>query len=326
MAENQSPPRRRGWLAALVAAGMPSFFLSATIHISVLVLLAVLLHSQPRGAAVEPSREVGVVLKRVDERGEQYYEMPNNVAAPPSPTPSAEGTVRDIVGEVSPVDVTAALPKKDDRIGVGPLVDPGSATGVAGMTEGEGPNKAIKGGMARTQVYGVPGEGDSFLYVFDRSGSMEGGPLRSAKAQLIASLQSLGETTRFQIIFYNEEPAMFNPTGVSGRLVFGTQQNKDAAIRFINGITAQGGTRHAAALSAALAMDPDVIFFLTDADQPALTEPQLQVIRRSNRGAKINTIEFGLGPKVGEENFLARIARQNNGEYKYIDITTAGIK
>jgi hypothetical protein len=74
---------------------------------------------------------------------------------------------------------------------------------------------------------------------------------------------------------------------------------------------------------AALKMDPDVIFFLTDAGEPALSDDELQQITRANRnyGASINTVEFGVGPPVNDNNFLVRLAGQNSGRHAYVDVT-----
>ncbi len=71
-------------------------------------------------------------------------------------------------------------------------------------------------GKAHTSMFGVQAQGYKFVYVIDRSGSMGGsGPtaLKAAKAELLASLNDLGQTHQFQIVFYNEKPALFNPTG-----------------------------------------------------------------------------------------------------------------
>src|SRR5262245_17102357 len=59
-----------------------------------------------------------------------------------------------------------------------------------------------------TQVFGVTGRGRKFVYVFDRSLSMQGAPLAAAKRELIASLGRLEDGQQFQIIFYNEKPRM----------------------------------------------------------------------------------------------------------------------
>ncbi len=114
---------------------------------------------------------------------------------------------------------------------------------------------------------------------------------------------------------------MFNPSGVLGRLVFGTDQNKYLARKFVGSITADGATRHEEALEMAMRLAPDVIFFLTDADQPQLSAKQLAHIAQRNRGTLINAIEFGYGSQSDGDNFLVRLARQNGGQHVYVDVS-----
>lgn len=180
-----------------------------------------------------------------------------------------------------------------------------------------------EGGKARTSLFGVVGEGYKFVYVLDRSGSMGGSgqtALRAVKAELLRSLKNLDTVHQFQIIFYNERPAIFNPTGTPERLAFATEQNKSRAARFIDAIVAEGGTAHEEALRLAIRLQPDVIFLLTDADDPKLTAAQLEKIRDRAAGIVINAIEFGSGPKPAGASFLAELARQNGGGYAYVDI------
>lgn len=183
------------------------------------------------------------------------------------------------------------------------------------------------GGKARTSLFGVVGEGYKFVYVFDRSGSMGGSgqnSLRRVKAELVRSLENLDTVHQFQIIFYNERPVVFNPTGTPNRLAFATEQNKQRAIRFIDSIKAEGGTAHDDALRLAIRLRPDVIFFLTDADDPKLTAAELAKIRRLAAGVIINAIEFGPGPKPEGDSFLAELARQNGGGYAYVEVGEKG--
>lgn len=179
-------------------------------------------------------------------------------------------------------------------------------------------------GKARTSLFGIVGEGYKFVYVFDRSGSMGGSgktALRAVKAELLASLENLDTVHQFQIIFYNEKPVIFNPSGAPGRLAFGTEQNKDRARRFLDTISADGGTEHEEALRLAIKMRPDVIFFLTDADEPMLDRQQLNRIQRLAAGILIHAIEFGRGPKPEGKTFLAVLAEENGGQYTYVDIS-----
>ena len=173
-------------------------------------------------------------------------------------------------------------------------------------------------------MFGVEGQGTTFIYVFDRSGStadFEGRPLAAEKAQLLKSLQELRPTNQFQIIFYNHELSVFNPYHPQPpRLMFGDEASKAQAEQFVRQIRAGGGTRHLEPLKQALRLAPDVIFFLTDAAEPELTARQLEEIERANRGSVIHTIEFGVGPAPGRINFMAKIAKQNAGQYVYVDV------
>lgn len=181
-----------------------------------------------------------------------------------------------------------------------------------------------EGGKARTSLFGVTGEGYKFVYVFDRSGSMGGSgrtALRAVKAELLQSLKSLDTVHQFQIIFYNERPVIFNPTGTPGRLAFANEQNKQRAVRFVESIAAEGGTAHEEALKLAIRLQPDVIFFLTDADDPKLSPAQLEKIQSMAAGIVINAIEFGTGPQPDRNSFLAQLARQNGGQYAYVDLS-----
>jgi hypothetical protein len=70
-------------------------------------------------------------------------------------------------------------------------------------------------------------------------------------------------------------------------------------------------------------MKPDVIFFLTDAEEPVMSFQELERVCRRNRfvGASIHAIQFGIGPPQGGANFLAQLARRNEGNHAYIDVT-----
>jgi hypothetical protein len=149
-----------------------------------------------------------------------------------------------------------------------------------------------------------------------------GRPLAAAKYELLASLEDLGDTHQFQIIFYNERPRIFNPSGEANpSLVWGDESGKALARRFVESVVADGGTRHMDALRQGLNMQPDVMFFLTDADEPQLTRDELSSIRRLNRYTSINTIEFGFGPRSRHDNFLVQLAHQNGGKHAYFDVS-----
>ena len=273
--------------------------------------------SDPTSAADEMQFARSSGSDEASER-EEISEAPLGSA---QPRPS----LADVLREQSSVDLAGVLPKADDVIGAGSPDGDRLAVATSPGKRRRGGGRATSGiGKARTGVFGLEGEGYKFVYVFDRSASMDGykgAPLGVAKTQLLASLDDLGTTHQFQVIFYNDKPHVFSPTGVAGRLVFGTDQNKALARQFIGSIIGSGATEHEKALKLAMAMAPDVIFFLTDAGDPRLDSRQLADIGRLNRGTSINTIEYGYGPQVDSDNFLVRLAQANGGKHVYVDIS-----
>jgi len=295
------------------------------LHAVALVALAVAMRYAPqRGTTAERSAEVGIALKHTDGQTE-YFESETDAGeaeASSSDSLSPNELLAEVVSDTSVQDPSSLLPKAAAAIGPGTIQGDGPL--LPGAAHGAPPGAGGLGGKATVNVFGTQGSGNKFVYVFDRSLSMEGSgrsPLEVAKAEMIASLDSLGDTHQFQIVYYNEAPLPFNPSGQPGRLAFATEQNKERARRFIGSVTASGRTEHEAALKLAIRMQPDVIFFLTDANDPQLTGAQLYKIQRQAGGIQINAVEFGFGPEQGGDNFLKKLARQNGGQYAYRDIT-----
>ncbi|HUY31392.1 MAG TPA: hypothetical protein VMV69_01320 [Pirellulales bacterium] len=316
----------------------PAWLVSLVIHALLVIVLGYTIQRQVRGTGAPPGAEFVASLSTDPVDGD-YFEDEVMSAVSLSPEAHADespletrdlaGGARPIFGDRPPVDTHSALPSSVETAGLG-AGDLGQATGAGKFTSGRKGPARLSGGKARTKVYGVEGEGNSFVYVFDHSASMGGGggsPLASAKRELLASLGELGDAQQFQIIFYNEKPTRMNLGRSYGGLVLADEQTKRLAERFVRGIVADGGTRHEAALEMALKLAPDVIFFLTDADEPQLSPAQLARIQRMNsERSTIHTIEFGVGRGGTRDNFLKEVARQNGGQYVYIDITKRGVR
>src|SRR5262245_47011762 len=168
----------------------------------------------------------------------------------------------------------------------------------------------------QTQVFGVTGHGSRFVYVFDRSLSMKGPPLDVAKRELLASLKHLDRLHQFQIVFYNEVPRAMP------QMCFADESGLRTAESFVASVGASGGTDHVQALKVALRLNPDVIFLLTDADEPQLTRKELDEVHKRSGGAIIHVIEFKPGPDSGRGASLRKLAEENRGQYKYVDISS----
>ena len=308
---------------------VPAWVLSIALHTILVTAAAFVIKATPQGSATEADRSGGIVLVEQHSSQRSYLEEGDlqdqgEAAAENSATAAAE-SLAAVLPAALPSNLAGSLPAADESLAHGTaLVD--VLPGAGGLSQGGGRGKTA-GGRATTGVFGVQGEGSKFVYVFDRSGSMQGfqgRPLAAAKRELIASLNDLESVHQFQIIFYNERPYVCNPRQESSpRMLFGTDRDRNLATDFVRSVVADGGTRHTEALQLALRMQPDVIFFLTDADEPRLTATELAQIRRQNQsvGASINTVEFGAGASSGDFNFLVQLAQQNGGQHVYVDVT-----
>ncbi len=153
------------------------------------------------------------------------------------------------------------------------------------------------------------------VYILDRSMSMgQHGVLDRAVKEIQASLRALSPRTRFQVLAYNRQvtPLVPTPSGLapaeSGPIA--------VALAALRELTPTGPTDHIMALRRGLALRPDVLFFLSDADH--LTDEQVLAVSRENRsGTIIHVIElsYDTGPL---DSALARLASLNRGTYRRV--------
>ena len=200
---------------------------------------------------------------------------------------------------------------------------------------GNGTIGELAGGKNYASLFGLSGEGGKFVYLFDRSESMnsvftlysEGQvvsmvtPLLSAKKELIRSLESLSKANRFQIIFYNDSPLLFGESQNNDQLFQATDENKALARAFIEQMPGEGFTNHLGALEAGISLAPDVIFLLTDAEAKDDLHPS--VVRRiykycQRRNIKINVVHFCRAPRP--DCTLIELAEKTGGEHLFISL------
>jgi hypothetical protein len=289
----------------------------------------------PGGSGETPDRQIGIaVVHRLPQR--DRYE-----AAPPATDRPAEAetTRADAAAAAAPpADVSPPLDLRGVLAAMESTPAPQSGSGVAGDTPldgdafGDGETataEAPMGQEATASLFGVSGSGSRFVYVMDRSDSMNGFgglPLRSAKRELLRSLGSLSPQQEFQIVFYNEAVRPFQLAGMPLTMVRGEAKSVERARRYVESIRAFGGTKHKNALLTALRMSPDVIFFLTDAHIPRLSSSELKLIqdRAEGTGTTIHAIEFGSRPAPAADSFLKELAAMNQGQYQYVDVRKLG--
>ncbi|MEL6897767.1 MAG: hypothetical protein AAFP90_16840, partial [Planctomycetota bacterium] len=253
----------------------------------------------------------------------------NDADAESTTQPTQSAAAAAAAQDIPMLDLDGVLSEMTDKSlsgsEIGQVTD---AMGTTGFDPGLDKNTSVgsTAPKATTMVFGVSGTGSRFVYVFDRSSSMGGSggrPLAAAKREMVASIEKLSSQQLFQVIFYNNTPAAFRGNGVTARMLPADEPNVRAAKRFIDAVGPAGGTEHFSAIRMALNLQPDVVFFLSDARVPRLSARQLREIRRrcDSAGASIHTIEFGDDPSPPAITFLRDLAEQNKGQYRYFNVS-----
>jgi hypothetical protein len=308
--------------------------MSFSLHLVVFVMLGLLVDTEarPGNESPEPDREAGIVLVH-SSRGQVKYFSEDEASSATTSASSSAASEPDALAPALPAAAELPsfegpqLPSADIALPAASSAGSSAVPAANELAKSDRPTGFGKGHDydVETGVFGVKGRGSKFVYVFDRSASMsgfEGRPLAAAKRELLASLESLRGVHQFQVIFYNQKPHLmtFSPDQ-QPVLLFANDDGKKLAESFIRGVVADGGTNHMDALKLALSMRPDVIFFLTDADEPRITNRELAEISSQNRGTTISTVEYGAGPRHAGRTFLEELAEQNGGQHRYVDVT-----
>ena len=238
--------------------------------------------------------------------------------------PAAVGTPPTTVIRAATVDVHTAPsgggshPQHTDQ-----------APGRAGLDRGRGDGTPGDGGDGQggTSLFGIWDSGERIVYVIDRSSSMgHYEKLLAARRELETSLTRLDESFEFQVLYYNQQVQPLTLRRSRG-LIRASAVNKSRLRSQIRLIMAEGGTRHRAALQAALDLRPTVIYFLTDAESDGLTSAELASLASRIWGTtRIHCIQFGdmPGEAPTEGNWLQQLAASTGGDY--VHFRTAALR
>ena len=341
---------RQASLGDTAARGLPdwipralllSSLLSLMVHAVLLLVFSVYLgirYPAAVGSATEPTREVGIVIK--DKGDNPNAVVPGEPREGDMSVSIADGaTTNDafVPTRATPDQppVETSLPHEESSTRIGPGVNLPIGAAVADprqpVKSGGGhrqPATGTVGGPAGTAFMGTRDQGTKVVFVIDASGSMMShNSMQVAKASLVSSVQELDGNQQFLIIFYDDKPVVLHLRDAhQPQLYAATEIHKTLAKQKIAGIHPGTGTKHVPALEMALRLKPDVIFFLTDGQEPPIYEGELESLKKLNgQKTRIHSIEFGVGPEVSEgsesKNFLRKLSRQNGGTYRYYDVT-----
>lgn len=311
---------------------LPAWFVSLLFHVMLGILLMTQLQSCQQSKSLGDNteyREIGLYSRPNPLNDSQEVETTESNE---QPDPTRETTSNS---EANPNQQTTQAPTAAPPIPLQlPKRDPLPTLGAGAMQQATSPSEFIQeiqslpnAQSPRAQLpppgevrfFGIDAEGRSFIFIIDMSDSMaDYNALQLAKREVLAGIENLKTDQRFSVIFYNDNHQVLRDrTGKTG-LFFANDIHKTSARNFISSKTPSGGTDHYPAIMEALNLGSEVIFFLTDADKPRLTPSELEKIKRRNNGrASIHTVKFGKYDDLKINDFLRRLASQNNGTYRY---------
>ncbi|MDO5308003.1 MAG: VWA domain-containing protein [Planctomycetia bacterium] len=314
-----------GRVFSTVRAWFASGLGSIVIHIVVLAALFFLMQRHTRLGAAKSDRqtdEIGLVA--LESRDSMESELPEAL----SELNNAEANSSSDSSASEQVDINASVHEFAESLLPNAEIGLNSSSTTYGSTEGVTVygerGGSSSGDGQRVGFGGASGTGRRFVYVLDHSDSMGwkgGAPFRTAQREAIASVESLepkNGAQKFQLIVYNQDYLSFNG---GSALVDASLANKAQAARFLASLTPSGGTSPEPALEKALQMKPDVIFFLTDADEELSeqTLANIQKLRRLYKVKQISVIEYGRSSDKAKKTYK-RLAGENGGVYVFRDI------
>ncbi|WP_426122382.1 marine proteobacterial sortase target protein [Pararhizobium sp. PWRC1-1] len=154
------------------------------------------------------------------------------------------------------------------------------------------------------------------VFVIDNSGSMAGPSIEQARDSLALAISKLRPEDKFNVVRFDDTMEVHFPS-----LVQATPDERENAIAFVRGLTADGGTEMLPALEAALRTQGPVepgalrqVVFLTDG--AIGNEAQLFEEISKNRGdARVFTVGIGSAPNT---HFMTKAAELGRGTFTLI--------
>jgi hypothetical protein len=148
------------------------------------------------------------------------------------------------------------------------------------------------------------------VYVVDRSGSMLD-TFGYVRKELERSINELRRSQKFHVIFFNSGPPLESPPR---KLVSAIQAQKTAFFAFLGDIFPEGSTNPEPAMRRALALKPDLIYFLTDGEFHAIL---LERLDKWNRDRNVQIFTIAYFDERGA-SLLERIAREHGGKFRFV--------
>lgn len=252
--------------------------------------------------------------------------------APPAEAPTPLGLVSQASGVATSDNQLALLldviaGSDDPSASIMPPDEPapltaGPGLATAGGGEGTPGFAGVAAGVRGSAFFGQRGDAYKIVYVIDTSGSL-GWMFEPVQHALIESIDHLRPTQSFHVIFAGQTPVELPER----KLVPAIAYYKEPAEKFIRELVPAMQCDIVAAMQRAFAVQPELIYLLTDGDFGLAGSDLLERLNKWNadRTVRITTIGFGVrlertevaGRPVGE-SLLREIAREHGGNFRWV--------
>lgn len=296
--------------------------LSGVLHVAMLLALAAAL--LPLDLGESSTLLVELSLEPEETPLDTFVMLPEEPAVDSDATGGIPDALIDSLAEDIATDIASATSGGGRQ-----LTDEGDTKASPGKRGGDGGASG-----PRAEYFGTVAYGDRFVYILDKSGSMnhDGGQSATrydrAADELVRSVYALRDDQWFYVIVFSDETRrMHDDTSLMPRLVQATPENKQALHNWLDTIQPQGNTDPREAIYLALLLKPSAVFLLSDGEfnghkhgrQSSMLRgnPKVEeVVAESNEGGSpIHTIAYE--DKDARENMYA-LAQQTGGMYRFI--------
>ena len=245
-----------------------------------------------------------------------------------SATPSTDQVIQEVIIDPTPLEITeptesteSEAPAEAEVVRTEPVATPDFMAAVSGaaIKPPASPAAAGTGKMRPTKkpsFFGRKVAAVNYVFVIDNSNSMTGGRFETALNELLVAVNQLTAKQRFYVIFYSDMAyPLFHPMAANG-LVPATPRNKEKLRYWLDTVQLCLKTNGKEAISAAFALNPDVIFVLGDG---AFTDRASKFFAAKPQ-TKIPLHTLGMEVKPKDAVAFRELAKTNGGTYKDVGV------
>ena len=171
---------------------------------------------------------------------------------------------------------------------------------------------------------GTSGTGKRIVFVIDVSAAMGSGkqtPMSHARKELEHSFGNLNDTQRFQVVYFNEKANTLIINDDEDQMIPVSPSTLKQAHAFLASVEGSGRGDPSSALLKAIALKPDLVFFLSEENAVQLSVNEISRIKQASGDIPIHCVEIGSGMDPGTQTPIKTLATTCQGQFQWINAT-----